>query len=123
MNCCLKLAAVYNVLFSSLKMFPHTTLNSLSRVFLITELSTEMLEKQENGAIMCQTSIHCTLIKLNHGVFRSRNFRLIVAPQKFDVFKIQIFGREAKVRGQINASFKSMIALRQKYFIVFIVYH
>lgn len=36
-------------------------LNFLSRVFLITELSSEMLEKQENGAIMCQTSIHCTL--------------------------------------------------------------
>ena len=37
---------------------------------------------------------------LNNRVFLSRDYRLIVAPRKFDVLK-QIFAREAKLRGQI----------------------
>ena len=41
---------------------------------------------------------------LNIRVFLSRNYRLITVPLKFDVLK-QIFAREAKLPGQILASF------------------
>ena len=37
---------------------------------------------------------------LNNSMFLSRDYRLIVAPRKFDVLKTNIF-REAKLRGQM----------------------
>ena len=37
----------------------------------------------------------------DNGVFMSRNYRLIVAPWKFDVLKTSIFALKASLLGQI----------------------
>ena len=78
---------------------------------------------------------------LNYRVFLSRNYRLIVAPRKFDVLKTNIwkfdvlknsiFALEASLLGQIfvlrtsnfqGATIRSIVP-RHKHSIVFIVHH
>ena len=63
-------------------------------------------------------------IYLNNRMFMSRNYRLIVAPRKFDVLKSSIFARDASFK---NIKFPwgnyQPIVPRHKHSIVFIVHH
>ena len=68
---------------------------------------------------------------LNNRVFRSRNYRLIVAPWKFDVLKTNICPRSEASRANMlvlrTSNFQGAtirpIDPRQKHSIVFIVHH
>ena len=68
---------------------------------------------------------------LNNRVFLSRNYRLIVAPRKFDAFKTNICPRGEASRANMlvlrTSNFQGAtirpIVLRHKHSIVFIVHH
>ena len=74
---------------------------------------------------------NCKMVYLNNRVVLSRNYRLIVAPRKFDVLKINICPRSEASRANMlvlrTSNFKGAtirpIVPRHKHSIVFIVHH
>ena len=82
--------------------------------------------------IIANSALRASLaIYLNNRVFLSRNYRLIVAPRKFDVLKINICPRSEASRVNMlvlrTSNFQGTtirpIVPRQKHSIVFIVHH
>ena len=73
----------------------------------------------------------CIIFYLNNGVFLSRNYRLIVAPRKFDVLKTNICPRSEASRANMlvlrTSNFQGAtirpIVPRHKHSIVFIVHY
>ena len=96
----------------------------LSAVILDSVTKHDRLEKRSNAAAL----VTCYL---NNRVFLSRNYRLIVAPRKFDVLKTNICPRSEASRANMlvlrTSNFQGAtirpIVPRHKHSIVFIVHY
>ena len=114
-------------------------LNIISIIcFLQTRLFTEKLSRTGTihpgifrGRVLSIRTFYAGGHYLNSRVFQSRNYRLIVAPRKFDVLKTNICPRSEASRANMlvlrTSNFQGAtirpIVPRHKHSIVFIVHH
>ena len=103
-------------------------LNTISVVYFLQNL---LVYKKIHGRLLSIRVFSVDGHYLNNRVFLSRNYRLIVAPRKFDVLKTNICPRSEASRANMlvlrTSNFQGAtirpIVPRHKHSIVFIVHH